>query len=334
MPNLLTPFQFDNDIAHGAFIEIDTGVADMLDRRAYGADVRALVGQAMAAMPLLATHARFEGRINLQFQGGASRGASTARSDAPRPATDGRAGLSEPAESLDRDVLDQAGQRGGIQLLVAQATQSANGPIQIRAMAKAAEGLQGAYEQLLGGGVLALMLEPASDEQPARQAMVPIDGDSLSESLEGYFAQSEQLPTLIRLAAGQDRLCGFLLQRLPLEHTKADEDYWEHVAILAATLQPDELLATPPETLLRRLFAEEHYHLQPSREISVGCRCSREGISLLLISLGREEVEHIVADQGRVAVTCEFCGKEYVYSKSDAVTLFAAEGSEQSVLKH
>ena len=305
MANRLTPFQFDNDIAHGAFIEIDTGVADMLDRRAYGADVRALVGEAMAAMPLLATHARFEGRINLQFQNAGVRAADTA-----------------------------AGAKTGIQLLVAQATQAGDSPLQVRAMAKAAEGLQGSYEQLLGGGILALMLEPASDEQPTRQAMVPIDGGSLSESLEGYFAQSEQLPTLIRLAAGQDRLCGFLLQRLPLEHTKADQDYWEHLAILAATLQPDELLATPPETLLRRLFAEEHYHLQPAREITVGCRCSREGISLLLISLGREEVDHIVADQGRVAVTCEFCGKEYVYTRSDAATLFAAEGSEQSVRKH
>lgn len=293
MANRLTPFQFDNNIAHGAFIEIDTGVADMLDRRAYGADVRALVGQAMAAMPLLATHARFEGRINLQFQG-----------------------------------------EGVVKLLVAQATQAGDAPLQVRAMAKAPAEVQGRYGELLNKGVLALMLEPASDDQPARQAMVPIDGDSLSESLEGYFAQSEQLPTLIRLAAGQDRLCGFLLQRLPLEHTAAGQDQWEHLAILAATLQADELLATPPETLLRRLFAEESYHLQATREISVGCRCSREGISLLLISLGREEVDHIVADQGRVAVTCEFCGKEYVYSKSDALTLFAAEGSEQSVLKH
>ena len=293
--NWLTPFQFHDHIAHGAFVEITQGVAEMLDRRDYGANVRALVGQAMAAMPLLATHVRFEGRINLQFQG-----------------------------------------EGSIKLLVAQVTQNGDAPLQVRAMAKTpARALaQGSYNELLGGGVLALMLEPAPETQPARQAMVPIDGNSLGESLEGYFAQSEQLPTLIRLAASHDKLCGFLLQRLPLEHTKATEAQWEHLAILAGTLQADELLATPPEILLRRLFADEDYAIHSPRAVDVACRCSRASISLLLISLGREEVEAIVADQSRVAVTCEFCGKEYVYSKSDAATLFAAEGSEQSVLKH
>ncbi len=291
--NWLTPFQFDDHIAHGAFVEITQGVAEMLDRRDYGHAVRALVGQAMAAMPLLATHVRFEGRINLQFQG-----------------------------------------EGAIKLLVAQVTQAGDAPLQVRGMAKAPAQVLGSYVELLGGGVLALLLEPASETQPARQAMVPIDGNSLGESLEGYFAQSEQLPTLIRLAASHDKLCGFLLQRLPLEHTKATEAQWEHLAILARTLQADELLATPPEILLRHLFADEDYAIHPPRAVDVACRCSRASISLLLISLGREEVEAIVADQGRVAVTCEFCGNEYVYSKSDAATLFAAEGSEQSVLKH
>ena len=293
MPNLLTPFQFNNHIAHGAFVEIAGGVVEMLDQRVYAPRVRALVGEAMAAMPLLATHSRFEGRINLQFQG-----------------------------------------ERGIKLLVAQVTQSGEAALQVRAMAKAEAQIDGSYAELLGDGVLALMLEPASDLIPSHQAMVPIDGHALSESLEGYFAQSEQLPTLIRLAASRDKLVGFMLQRLPLEHTKANEEHWEHLAILAATLMPDELLVTPPETMMRRLFADEEWHLQTPRPINVACRCSREGISLLLISMGRAEVEQIVAEEGRVAVTCEFCGKQYVYSKSDAATLFAAEGSEQSVLKH
>ncbi|GAC1624688.1 MAG: Hsp33 family molecular chaperone HslO [Nevskia sp.] len=293
MPNLLTPFQFNNHIAHGAFVEITTGVAEMLDQRVYDPAVRELVGQAMAAMPLLATHSRFEGRINLQFQG-----------------------------------------ERAIKLLVAQVTQNAESALQVRSMAKAAAQVEGSYAELLSDGVLALMLEPASDLIPSHQAMVPIDGHSLSESLEGYFAQSEQLPTLIRLAASQDKLVGFMLQRLPLEHTKMTEETWEHLAILAGTLGSIELLATPPETLLRRLFADEQWVLNESRPITVSCRCSREGISLLLLSMGRTEVEQIVTEQGRVAVVCEFCGKEYVYSKSDAVTLFAAEGSEQSLLKH
>lgn len=291
--NLLIPFQFDNHIAHGAFVVIDTGAAEMLDMRAYDPAVRGLVAQTMAAMPLLATHTRFEGRINLQFQG-----------------------------------------ERAIKLLVAQVVQREGAPLTVRAMAKAAPQIDGSYAELLSDGVLALMLEPADDAQPSRQAMVPIDGDSLSESLEGYFAQSEQLPTLVRLAADGDRIAGFMLQRLPLEHTKATEEVWEHLSILAGTLSADELLSAEPETLMRRLFANEDWRLHEAQPVNIACRCSREGISLLLLSLGRDEVDKIVAEQGKVEITCEFCGRDYVYSRSDAATLFVAEGSEQSVLKH
>ncbi len=291
--NLLIPFQFDNHIAHGAFVVIDTGAAEMLDMRAYDPAVRGLVAQTMAAMPLLATHTRFEGRINLQFQG-----------------------------------------ERAIKLLVAQVVQREGAPLTVRAMAKAAPQIDGSYAELLSDGVLALMLEPADDAQPSRQAMVPIDGDSLSESLEGYFAQSEQLPTLVRLAADGDRIAGFMLQRLPLEHTKATEEVWEHLSILAGTLSADELLSAEPETLMRRLFANEDWQLHAAQPVNIACRCSREGISLLLLSLGRDEVDKIVAEQGKVEIICEFCGRDYVYSRSDAATLFVAEGSEQSQLKH
>lgn len=296
--NQLIPFQFDNHIAHGAFVIIEAGVDSMLDHRAYPPAVRELIGQSLAAMPLLATHSRFLGRINLQFQ-------------------------SEQA----------------IKLLVAQVVQAESAPLTVRAMAKlakaaTAEALDRPYAELLGSGILALMLEPADEAQPSRQAMVPIDGASLAESLEGYFDQSEQLPTLIRLAASRDRVVGFMLQRLPLEHTKATEEHWDHLRILAATLLSDELLATAPDTLMRRLFADEAWHFQAPRDVAVACRCSREGISLLLISLGREEVDTIVAEQGKVEVTCEFCGRAYHYTRTDAASLFAAEGSEQSALKH
>ncbi len=324
--NLLIPFQFDNHIAHGAFVVIDSGAAEMLDMRAYDPAVRGLVAQTMAAMPLLATHTRFEGRINLQFQGGASRLASKARSDAARTGSTG----SDPVG----DDRVEASKTGGIKLLVAQIVQREGAPLTVRAMAKAAPKIDGSYAELLSDGVLALMLEPADEDQPSRQAMVPIDGHSLSESLEGYFAQSEQLPTLIRLGATGDRMAGFMLQRLPLEHTKATEEVWEHLAILAGTLSADELLAADPETIMRRLFANEDWHLQTPQPINIACRCSREGISLLLLSLGRAEVDKIVAEQGKVEVICEFCGKDYSYSRSDAATLFVAEGSEQSVLKH
>jgi len=287
--NRLTGFLFENKVAHGAFVEISEGVAEMFGHRAYSSDVRSLIGQAMAAMPLLATHLGFEGRINLQFQG-----------------------------------------EDAMKLLVAQVDHH----LEVRAMAKAPAELQGTFTGLLHGGVLALMLEPHGQNREASQALVPIEGASLAQSLEAYFVQSEQLPTLIRLAADGDRLRGFMLQRLPLEDAQGSEEDWEHVSILAATLKPEELLQADPATLLGRLFAEEELRLFEPRPVNVACRCSRAGIARLLLSLGREECDSIIAEQGRISITCEFCGKDYVFNPVEAAELFVAAGSVPSNTRH
>lgn len=287
--NRLTGFVFENQVAHGAFVELSAGVGEMLGQRNYGADLRRLIGEAMAAMPLLATHLGFEGRINLQFQG-----------------------------------------EEAVKLLVAQVDHR----LEVRAMAKAPTDVCGNFADLLQGGVLALMLEPIGEQRQASQALVPIAGDSLAQALEGYFEQSEQLPTLIRLAADGEHLRGFMLQRLPLEDAQGGEQDWEHLAILAATLKQEELLQVDPATLLGRLFAEEPLRLFEPRPVTVACRCSRAGISRLLLSLGREECDSILAEQGRIAVTCEFCGKEYTFNRSEAAELFAAAGSVPSNTVH
>jgi len=287
--NRLTGFVFENKVAHGAFVELSEGVGEMLGRRAYSGDVRSLLGEAMAAMPLLATHLGYEGRINLQFQG-----------------------------------------EDAVKMLVAQVDHH----LEVRAMAKAPEELQGSFTGLLRGGVLALMLEPNAEHRESTQASVPIEGTSLAQALEAYFTQSEQLPTLIRLAADGDRLRGFLLQRMPLADARGSEEDWEHVSILAATLKPEEMLQADPATLLGRLFAEEEVRVFEPRPVTVACRCSRAGISRLLLSLGREECDSILAEQSRIAVTCEFCGKEYVFNAVEAAELFAAAGSVPSNTRH
>jgi len=287
--NQLTGFKFENNVAHGAVVELSAGVDEMLGQRDYAPQVRALISEAMAAMPLLATHLRFEGRINLQFQG-----------------------------------------EGALKMLVAQVDHH----LEVRAMAKVSGEPEAGFAGLLHGGVLALMLEPNGEQRAASQATVPIEGRSLAESLEGYFSQSEQLPTLIRLAADGRRLRGFMLQRLPLEDASGSEEDWERLAILAATLGREELLQVDAPTVLRRLFAEEELRLFEPRPVRVSCRCSRAGISRLLLSLGREECDSILAEQGRIAVTCEFCGKEYAFSKAEAAELFAAAGSIPSNTRH
>lgn len=214
---------------------------------------------------------------------------------------------------------------GRAKLLVAQIDEQLN----VRAMAKAPADLEGSFAELLYGGVLALMVEPNDERRAATQAVVLIEGDSLAEALEGYFARSEQLPTMIRLTRDGDRLSAFMLQRMPLESSKkATEADWEHVLTLASTLGEQELSATEPLTILRRLFANDELRVFEPRPVTVACRCSHAGISRMLLSLGRSEVESIIAEQGQVQITCEFCGREYRFDPPEVGQLFdAAEAS-------
>lgn len=296
--NILTTFAFGNYVAHGALVRLKAGVPELLDHRAYSPDLRTLLGEALAAMPLLATHLNFEGRINLQFQG--------------LPET--------------RTIA-----KSKTQLLVAQVDHR----LRVRAMAKAEDGASGTFRELLEGGVLALMVEPADSKRPASQALVLIEGQRLQDALEAYFERSEQLPTLIRLAVRGDVLAGFMLQRLPIESSKGTDADWEHLRILAATVTDEELLEVETDRLLRRLFADAPpVHRHEPRPVLVQCNCDRAGISRLLISLGREEVDSIIAEQSKVNVTCEFCGRDYHYTPAEAAELFAAVRSEPSGTRH
>lgn len=297
--NLLTTFAFDNHVAHGALVRLKAGVSELLDQRAYPPDLRTLLGEAMAAMPLLATHLNFEGRINLQFQA--------------LPAT--------------RTIAPSK-----TQLLVAQIDHH----LRVRAMAKADADAAGGFRDLLEGGVLALMVEPTGGTRTATQALVLIEGERLENALEFYFERSEQLPTLIRLAVRGDELAGFMLQRMPIESARGGrQEDWEHLRILAGTLTRDELLDVEADRLLMRLFTDAPplRRFEP-RAVQVQCNCDRAGIARLLISLGREEVDSIIAEQSRVSVTCEFCGRDYVFTPAKAAELFSAVSSQPSGTRH
>ena len=298
MTNSLITFSFENHVAHGALVRLKTGVRELLDHRAYSPDVRTLLGEAMAAMPLFATHMNFEGRINLQFQG------------------------LPPTRTIAKAKT---------QLLVAQVDHQ----LRVRAMAKTDPGAAGSFRELLEGGVLALMVEPASSKRSPTQALVMIEGERLQDALEAYFARSEQLPTLIRLAVRGDELAGFMLQRMPIESSAGTDQDWEHLRILASTLSDEELLDTDPDRLLLRLFADAPplRRFDP-REVHVRCNCDRTGISRLLISLGRDEVDSMLAEHTNVSVTCEFCGRDYVFSPAEVAELFSTIGTPPSNTRH
>jgi molecular chaperone Hsp33 len=280
--NQLTPFLLEARGVRGAILRLTEGVSEMFGHRAYPPDVLTLLGEACAAAPLLASHLKFEGRINLQFQNGAK-----------------------------------------LPLLLAQVTDE----LQVRGMAKCAADAAGNFRELTADGLLALMLEPRRGQ--SYQAMVEVRGDRLAQALEGYFEQSEQLPTRLCLAAGPDSVAGLMLQRLPASDAGASAaDDWTHLGALFDTLGPEELLANPPQTILQRLFHEEALRVFEPRPVALRCTCSHASISAMLLSLGEEELQPVLASHGQVEVTCEFCGRQYHYTPADVATLFRAREAE------
>ncbi len=194
-----------------------------------------------------------------------------------------------------------------------------------------------------GHGRCVITLDPR-DKLPGQQAyqgIVPLHGDQreplqeLSQVLEHYMLQSEQLDTRLVLAANDELAAGLLIQRLPTDGGKGgprreDEiglnEGFNRIAHLTATLTRDELLTLDADTVLHRLYWEETVRrfepIAGTRGPRFACTCSRERVGKMLRGLGREEVDGIVAEQGRVEIACEFCGKRYHFDAVDVGELF------------
>lgn len=171
-------------------------------------------------------------------------------------------------------------------------------------------------------------------ERGRYQGLVELAQPQLGVALENYFTQSEQLPARIVLASDEEHAAGLMLQRLPAEgghHGVLDEDAWNRVLQLTATLGPAELLASAPEELLYRLYHEESLRLFEPRPLSFGCSCTRERVEAMLRSLGREEVEAaLAARDGEIEVICEFCAQRYLFDRIDAEHLLSGSPAGSS----
>lgn len=183
----------------------------------------------------------------------------------------------------------------------------------------------------LPGAVMAITIGQAERGQ-RYQGLVDLQQPSLGASLEGYFAQSEQLPARILLASDGEHAVGLMLQRLPGEggHSAVDDDdAWTRIEHLTATLGAPEMLATAPEKLLYRLYHEEQVALFEPRPLAFGCSCTRERVTAMLRALGREEVEAaLAARDGEIEVICEFCAQRYTFDAIDAEHLLSDPGGE------
>jgi molecular chaperone Hsp33 len=183
---------------------------------------------------------------------------------------------------------------------------------------------------LFGRGYLAITFDqPASDER--YQGIVPLEGESLAQAAETYFTQSEQIPSIVRLAARKGEqgwiAGGLLFQHLPEGeegrdrlHRRLDHPEWSHVAVLAGSVKNEELTdpGLPLDDLVWRLFhdEEEVRTLEPVA-LSRGCRCDPDYVKSVIARFPPEERAAMVGDDGFIRVDCAFCATDFPIALED-----------------
>lgn len=301
----LHKFLFEGLPVRGMLVRLTDSWQEVLRRRktvgAFAPPVRTLLGEMAAAGTLMQSNIKFDGALVLQIFG------------------DGPVKLAVAEVQPD---------------LAFRATAKVVGPVHDGARLEAMVNVH-------GKGRCAITLDPKErlpGQQPY-QGVVSLHGDrreplqNLSEVLEHYMLQSEQLDTRLMLAANDEVAAGLLIQRLPVEgegnlagQRNDDEiglnEAYNRIAHLAATLTREELLTLDPQTILRRLFWEETLRRFEPLQPHFACSCSRGRVGQMLRGLGRDEIEGILAERGDVEIGCDFCGLHYHFDAVDAGELF------------
>lgn len=281
----LRRFMLERHPLRGFWIRLDGAWRELRSFHRYPAPVEALLGEAVTAAVLLAATLKFQGTLTLQLSGD-----------------------------------------GLVQLLVAQCTHQ----FQIRAVARMAEDVpQSAdFRQLVGSGRMSVSIE--AEERAARyQGIVSLTGESLSACLEDYFATSEQLPTAIALTADAERTAGVLLQKMPSSSSQGEalaavsQQVWEDLQRRVGQLDEALLRLGSAADVVQNICDEHDARVFAGTPVEFACRCNQPRVALLLRSLGIEEMRSILAEQGAVSVTCEFCGRPYRFDAVDIERLFA-----------
>jgi molecular chaperone Hsp33 len=187
-----------------------------------------------------------------------------------------------------------------------------------------------ALRELFGDGYLAITFDqPKAEER--YQGIVPLEGKDLADAAQSYFAQSEQIPSIVRLAAekrdGHWSAGGLLFQHLPEGeegrdrlHTRLDHPDWPHVAILAGSVKAGELTdpGLPLDDLIWRLFHEEdEVRTLPAVPLAKGCRCDPDYVRSVIAKFPAEEREAMVGDDGLIRVDCAFCSSSFAIEPTE-----------------
>jgi molecular chaperone Hsp33 len=308
----IQPFEVAALDLRGRVVRLGPLVDEILARHAYPAPVAKLVGEAIVLTVLLGSALKIEGRFILQTQ------------------TDG------PVRMLVVDFTTPGQVRACAQF-------------DARAVAALAEAGDPGHAALMGRGHLAMTIDQGPD-MSRYQGLVALEGGTLEDAAHEYFLRSEQIPTRVRLAVGEEitaangraahrwRAGGMLLQFLPkaverqrvadlhpgdapegvTRHIVPEDDAWVEGRSLIATVEDIELLdpALSSERLLYRLFHERGVRVFRSVALEARCSCSRESVGRMLRSFSQTDRDEMV-ENGVISVTCEFCSSKYVFAPAE-----------------
>lgn len=292
--DFIQPFQIERPGLRGRLVRLGPVVEAVLAGHAYPRPVADLLAESLALGTVLASGLKYEGTFTLQMQG------------------EGPIGL----------LIVDIGSNGDIR---GYARFDVEG---IGALGSSED----AVPRLFGGGRMAFTVDQGPDTD-RYQSITNLEGASLTECAHTYFRQSDQLETAIKLCgsgqavgAGGRRAAALMIQRLPgaAELEMSADDDWRRAVALMSSVTSAELLSPDIEAnaLLYRLFHEDGIRVFHRREVRHRCRCSRERVENVLSALPADDIQSLLED-GRITVTCEFCGRAYVFEDRD-VAAFAA----------
>ena len=292
--DVLHRFSFEHLPVRGQWVRLTDTVAAANESKTYPAAIRDLLNQMFAAVAMFADNLKFDGAVALQSKGNGAL-------------------IRSLAECREQQYL-----RG-----IAHLDEHVTAPADANNLAA-----------WLGRGQLALsLIPPADSDQVHYQGLVALEHASLSDNLETYLLNSEQLPSRLYLASSPTSVTGLLLQRLPSSDSAteismaAEDEAWHSIVTLADTITTEELLGLAAADLLRRLFAEYPCRLYPARQLSYRCSCSRQKSDRTLRILDAEEIKSLLAELGEIHVDCEFCGTRYAYDAVDIGELLSRQAN-------
>ena len=280
----------------GRLVRLDAVSARALSAHALPEAPARTLGEVLALSALLGSTLKLDGRLTVQTQ-----------SDGP----------------LDLVAADYYG---------AETSDAATRPAGLRAYARldaarfeALGDTAPGFAAQVGAGALAITIEPRRGGN-TYQGIVALAPEGVAESAQAYFAQSEQLPTMIRLAAvpvfepGREthwRAAGLMLQSIP--EKAPDEDDWRRLGFILDTLEDIELIDTglKAEDLLWRLFNEDEIRVHPAERVAFRCDCKTERIASVLRAYGPAERDGLADPDGVIRAKCEFCGKSHEVTPRD-----------------